>query len=60
MRLSSILLSRKIPHLVVSTPRSIQTSCSLSIKFSAQNLDKVKNVILQGHFVTFVGVFVAQ
>ena len=58
MQAYNFLLRNRIVAALVSTPRSINVGCGLSVKFAYSNLSAVSNVLSQGE--TFVGFFLVK
>lgn len=58
MRAYNFLLKRGITCALVSTPRSANVGCGLSVKFSKDVLPKVSSALANGE--TFVGFFLVR
>ena len=58
IRMYNMLLNNGVTCALVSTPRSANVGCGLSVKFSATVLPHVRNVLAGGE--TFVGFFVVK
>lgn len=54
---SNILSSYGVNVSIVSTPKRISVSCSLSIKFDARFQDVASDILSRRKFDTFVGFF---
>lgn len=50
---SKILFKMQIPNQVVSTPRELETSCGLCVRFDEKYLQYAKSAFNQGNFSTF-------
>ena len=57
IRFSSLLTSLRVPSEIISTPRLISASCSISVKIRENNLNLAKRLIVANHFYTFIGIF---
>lgn len=57
IRFSSLLTSLRVPSEIISTPRLISASCSISVKIRENNLNLAKRLIVANHFHTFIGIF---
>ena len=57
IRFSSLLTSLRVPSEIISTPRLISASCSISVKIRENNLNLAKRLIVSNHFYTFIGIF---
>ncbi len=51
------LLRSYCPAQVINTPRTINVSCGISVKFNANNLGYAKEILSRRRFDTFVGLF---
>ncbi len=51
------LLRSYCPAQVINTPRTINVSCGISVKFSASNIQFAKEILSRRRFDTFVGLF---
>ena len=58
MRAYNFLLKNGITCALVSTPRSANVGCGLSVKFSKDVLPKVRSALMNGE--TFVGFFLVK
>ncbi len=54
---SSILRSYDIPLQIINTPRTINVSCGISVKFNAKYLNIAKEILNRRKFDTFVGLY---
>lgn len=54
---ATILRSYNIKTQVVNTPRNINVSCGISVKFPFIFQDKAKEILARRKFETFVGFF---
>ncbi|MBO7156620.1 MAG: DUF3343 domain-containing protein [Clostridia bacterium] len=57
MRLSRALTARRIINTVINTPRSLGVSCGLSVVFSSNSLEVVRNVVTELNLRTSQGIF---
>lgn len=58
LNFASILKSYNVPCSVVNTPRTINVSCGISVKFSSYYESVAKNIISRRSFSTFAGFYV--
>lgn len=54
---ASLLRSYGVPCSVVSTPRKINVSCGISVKFNENNLNDVNYILSRRRFDTFGGIY---
>lgn len=54
---ASILRSYNVYCVVVNTPRNINVSCGISVKFNAQDKDIAQMIIARRGFSTFGGIY---
>ena len=54
---STLLRSYGIKAQIVNTPRKINVSCGISVKFSTKDYDIAKQLVSRRKFDTFVGFF---
>lgn len=54
---ANLLRSYGVNVMVVSTPRTINVSCGISVRFSLANLDKAKNLLARRRFDSFGGFY---
>ncbi len=54
---ASLLRSYRVPCSVVNTPRSINVSCGISVKFEAGYADDAKKILSRRSFSTFAGFY---
>lgn len=54
---ANILRNYKIPVLVINTPRNINVSCGISVKFPSIYRNQVEDIINRRNFDTFAGIF---
>lgn len=57
LNFANLLKSYDIPCSVVNTPRSINVSCGISVKFSLYNLSTAKNIVARRKFDSFGGLY---
>ena len=57
LNFASILRSYKVPCSVVNTPRSINVSCGISVKFDAYYKQTASMIISRSNFGTFAGFY---
>lgn len=57
LNFASILRSYGINCVIVNTPRKINVSCGISVKFSPNSINFAKQIILRRNFDTFAGFF---
>ena len=50
----SMLKRAGINSMVIETPKSLQASCGISVKFSQSDLSKAKGIVKTGNFHSFV------
>ena len=50
----NMLKRARMNAMVVETPKSLQASCGISVKFSQDDLSKAKSIIKNGNFRSFV------
>lgn len=54
---ASLLRSYRVPCNVVNTPRSINVSCGISVKFEHVYSDEAKKILSRRSFSTFAGFY---
>lgn len=54
---ATLLRSYGIKAQIVNTPRKINVSCGISVKFSTKDYDIAKQLVSRRKFDTFVGFF---
>lgn len=54
---ANLLRSYKVPCQVINTPRRVNVSCGISVKFSSQDLSIVEQIISRRNFDTFGGIY---
>lgn len=57
LNFASILRSYGINCVIVNTPRKINVSCGISVKFPPNSFNFAKQIILRRNFDTFAGFF---
>ena len=57
LNFASLLRSYRVPCSVVNTPRSINVSCGISVKFGNSDIETAKMVMARRGFTTFAGFF---
>ncbi len=57
LNFASILRSYGVSCIVVNTPRKINVSCGISVKFSANDITLAKQIISRRRFDTFGGFY---
>lgn len=57
LNFASILRSYNVLCAVVNTPRHINVSCGISVKFNAGSRDVVNFILSRRRFDTFAGIF---
>lgn len=57
MNFASILKSYGVFATVINTPRVVNVSCGISVKFNVKDLDVAKTVLSRRRFDTFGGVY---
>lgn len=57
LNFASILRSYGVACSIVNTPRNINVSCGISVKFSSQNIPTAKMIISRRGFNTFAGFY---
>lgn len=57
LNFASILRSYGINCVIVNTPRKINVSCGISVKFSPNSFNIAKQIVLRRNFDTFAGFF---
>ena len=55
-----ILNSYKVACEIINTPRIINVSCGISIKFMPKDLIFVKNILKRRNFDTYAGIFLIE
>ena len=53
LNFASLLRSYRVPCSVINTPRSINVSCGISVKFESLYLDTAKQIMSRRGFSTF-------
>lgn len=54
---ANLLSSYKVNCQIVNTPRKVNVSCGISVKFSPKDLMTVENVLARRKFDTFGGIY---
>ncbi len=54
---ANILKSYRVPCEIINTPRAVNVSCGISVRFSYNDLDLVKQIISRRNFDTFGGIY---
>ena len=54
---ANILKSYGVRVMIVTTPRQINVSCGISVRFGKEHLEKAKDILARRKFSTFAGVF---
>lgn len=54
---ANILKSYKIPCEIISTPRVVNVSCGISVKFMYVDLNVVKQILSRRNFDTYGGIY---
>ncbi len=54
---ANILKSYKIPCEIISTPRAVNVSCGISVKFMYVDLNIVKQILSRRNFDTYGGIY---
>ena len=57
LKFASLLRSYRIPCSVINTPRNINVSCGISVKFYAQDRQNVNQILSRRRFDTFAGIY---
>lgn len=57
LNFASVLRSYKIPCFVVNTPRNINVSCGISVKFYENDKEMVNYILSRRGFNTFAGIY---
>ena len=57
LNFASYLRSYNVKCMVVNTPRNINVSCGISVKFSSAELPIARNIIARRSFSTFAGFY---
>lgn len=57
LNFASILRSYGVPCSIVNTPRSINVSCGISVKFGQQYSQTAKMIVMRRGFSTFAGFY---
>lgn len=53
----NILKSYRVPCQIINTPRVINVSCGISVRFSPYDLDKVESILSRRKFDAFAGIY---
>ena len=54
---ANLLQSYKVPCQIVNTPRIVNVSCGISVKFSSLYLKNVQQILSRRYFDTFAGIY---
>ena len=54
---ANILKSYSVPCEIITTPRKVNVSCGISVKFNPQFLSTVEQVLSRRNFDTFAGIY---
>ena len=57
LNFASLLRSYRVYCVIVNTPRSINVSCGISVKFNNIDRQKVEYVLSRRRFDTFAGIY---
>ncbi|MGB4439510.1 MAG: DUF3343 domain-containing protein [Sedimentibacter sp.] len=51
MKVETVLKNCNIKYKIIPVPRSISSSCGLCVRFSKEDMDNLKNIIIQKSLV---------
>lgn len=54
---ANLLQSYKVPCQIVNTPRKVNVSCGISVKFDSLYLKSVQSILARRYFDTFGGIY---
>lgn len=54
---AALLRSYKVPVQIINTPRKINVSCGISVRFPFLSMDLANKILARRKFDTFVGFF---
>lgn len=54
---ANLLHSYKIPCQIINTPRIVNVSCGISVKFSSMYIKNVQQILSRRYFDTFAGIY---
>lgn len=54
---ANLLQSYKVPCQIVNTPRKVNVSCGVSVKFDSMYLKSVQSILARRYFDTFGGIY---
>ena len=54
---ANLLQSYKVPCQIVNTPRKVNVSCGISVKFDSMYLKSVQSILARRYFDTFGGIY---
>ena len=56
MRLDKLLIENSVKAITLPTPREITASCGISIRFLYQDIESVKNILIQNN-IEYKGIY---
>lgn len=57
LNFASILRSYRVPCNIINTPRNINVSCGISVKFYERDIQMVNQILSRRSFDTFAGIY---
>lgn len=57
---SNLLKSYGVSVMIISTPRQINVSCGISVRFNRSSLEQARSIISRRRFNTFAGFYYVQ
>lgn len=57
---ASLLKSYGVKVMIISTPRQINVSCGISVRFNPNNIEKARSILARRKFNTFAGFYLAK
>ncbi len=57
---ANILKSYGVNVMIISTPRQINVSCGISVRFNPNEIEKAKGIISRRKFNTFAGFYLVK
>lgn len=57
---ANLLRSYGVPVMIISTPRQINVSCGISVRFGFENLEQAKQIMSRRRFDSFGGFYLVK
>lgn len=57
LNFANILKSYRVPCEIINTPRAVNVSCGISVRFSPYDLSTVESILARRKFDAFAGIY---